>query len=366
MRPPTSTKVSPLSSDLPHDDYLMGPYVKIQQISEQVGRHLQVATVVTAILLTGCGRGKAGDEESTTTPRVPVQVTPLREGDIAATVTAPGLTIPLRKERLVAPTSGRIISLNVLEGARVHRGDALVVLRPKESQTAVNGAQQMLRLARNDQERESAKRALALADSIQPRVFVRATCDGVVAARNAAEGENVAEQADLLTVVDLSSVVFLAEIPVVNAGDVHLNQPASVSFPQLDAGRFPAVVDGILPQADAETQAIAVRLRFTGLSGVQREKLKANLQGTAEITTGIHRRVLLVDRSAILHDDESNRTSLVLMTPDSLAHTVEVQPGVRNDSLVEVIAPGLHPGLLVIREGNYALTDSTRVTVALP
>jgi membrane fusion protein (multidrug efflux system) len=367
MPPRILIRASPHSNGLPPDDYpFPGMNVTIEHIREKTVLVLPIAAVIAATLLSGCGNKKAGDEESTAIPRVPVQVTVLREGDIVSTVTAAGQTIPLRKERMVAPTAGRIVTLKVLEGSRVHHGDPLVVLRPRESQTAVDGARQMLRLARNDQERESARRALALADSVQPRIFIRAACDGVVATRNVTEGENVAEQTELLTIVDLSSVAFLAEIPLVNAGGVRLNQVASVSFPQLDAKAFPAVVDGILPQADAESQSLSVRLRFTNLPPGQRAKLKVNLQGTAEIATGIHRHVILVDRSALLHDDESNRTSLVLMTPDSLAHLVDVEPGVRNDSLVEVAAPGLRSGLDVIREGNYALAESTRVTVVAP
>jgi len=224
----------------------------------------------------------------------------------------------------------------------------------------------MLRLATNDRERESSRRALVLADSIEPRVYIRATCDGVVATRSVMEGEYVAEHTELLSIVDLSSMVFQAEVPIGNAGSLRLRLPAIVALSQFDGDGLPAVVDGILPQADGESQSITVRLRFTGLTAEQNRKIKVNVQGTAEITTGCHRGVMLVDRNAVLHDDATHRSSIVLMTKDSLAHTVDVDQGLANDSLAEVSGAGLRAGMAVIRDGNYALAESTRVTLVRP
>jgi multidrug efflux pump subunit AcrA (membrane-fusion protein) len=327
----------------------------------------QIAVAVFLIcVLPGCRHGGGDDEEPTTTPRVPVRLGQVREGNIAVTVAVPGITLPLLKERVVAPVGGRVIALKALEGTSVRAGDPLVVLRTREAQTAIEGAQQMLRLATTERERAFARRALSLADSIQPKVYVRAGSDGVVATRSVTEGELVADQAELLTLVDLASVIFMADVPVGRLSALSLGQPAVIAFPQMGGGTFHAVVDGILPQADGESQSVNVRLRFTGLTEEQHRLLKSNLQGTASIILGIHRHVLLVDRSALLRDDESGQHAIVLMTPDSLSRTIPVTVGVQNDSSAEVAGDGIRAGAPVILQGNYALSDSTRVTAQEP
>ena len=85
--------------------------------------------------------------------------------------------------------------------------------------------------------------------------------------------------------------------------------------------------------------------------------------GTAGIITGIHKNALLVPRSAVLRDDEKKSTSVVIVTPDSLALSVPVDAGAATDSIVEVRSDVLKKGMMVITEGNYAIADSTRVIV---
>jgi multidrug efflux pump subunit AcrA (membrane-fusion protein) len=91
--------------------------------------------------------------------------------------------------------------------------------------------------------------------------------------------------------------------------------------------------------------------------------MKTNVPGTVQIIIGSHPNAFLVERSALLHDDESNSYSLVIMLQDSLARVVGVTLGAQTDSLVEVHSDFLRPGQSVITRGQYSLKDSTRVTV---
>ncbi len=91
--------------------------------------------------------------------------------------------------------------------------------------------------------------------------------------------------------------------------------------------------------------------------------LRPDITGTAEIFTGMHNNVLLVGTPALLRDDETGTYSLVTVTSDSVAMRVEVQVAARNDSMAEISGSGLREGVLVVREGNYALADSTKVRI---
>lgn len=85
------------------------------------------------------------------------------------------------------------------------------------------------------------------------------------------------------------------------------------------------------------------------------------MTGVCRIFTGVHHNVLIVPKTALLRNDETETYSVVVVQPDSVARIIPVTLGVLADSLAEVAGTGLVPGMPVVVEGNYALPDSTRV-----
>jgi RND family efflux transporter MFP subunit len=177
------------------------------------------------------------------------------------------------------------------------------------------------------------------------------------------EGELVTENAELITVVDLSTVVFVADVPLRNLREVKTGEEATVQGQSLPGKSFRATVEAISPHADLPSQSVKARLRFRGEGGEARRLLKTEMSGIARIITGVHQGVLIVPKSAILRDDETNTYSIVVVTPDTLARTVPVSVMASSESDVEVQGNGLQPGTLVVVEGNYALADSTKLSV---
>ena len=329
-----------------------------------ISKSFSIVSVILFLSLFGCNRPKEESEDApAVNVRVPVKISRLVQGNIESTVTAFGSTDALRKEKVVSPVVGRVILLKVLEGSLVKAGEVMIILRTREAQAAIEGAQALLRSATTERQKQEAKRALALADSLQPQITMRASFDGVVASRNVAVGELVGEQAELLTLIDPSMIVFIADVSINSISTIHPNLPARIRFPQFPIGQVNAVVEAISPQAETQSQSVKVRLHFRGLTSNQQRLMKTNVPGTAQIITDIHRNILLVQRSALLHDDESNLYSVVIMTQDSLAQIIPVTIGAQSDSIVEVHGNLLRAGQNVITRGQYALTDSTRVTV---
>jgi multidrug efflux pump subunit AcrA (membrane-fusion protein) len=317
-------------------------------------------------LLPGCTNRHAEEDDaasSALTPVVAVKTAEVTRGTIGVFVTATGRTDAIRREKILAPIGGTLVSLNVLEGKAVRRGDVVAVIQPRETRSAIIGAEALLRSARTDTEREEAQRALQLARSTQNTIDVHATVDGVVATRNVGEGELVTENAELMTIVDQSTIVFVADVPLKDLSSVRTGERADVSVQSLPELRFDASVDAIHPQSDLQSQTVKVRLRFRGLAGEAWRKLKTEMSGVARIQIGLHENVLLVPKTALLRNDETGAFSIVVMTPDSLARALPVIVSGRTDSTAEVSGTGLSAGMPVIVEGNYALPDSTRVSV---
>jgi membrane fusion protein (multidrug efflux system) len=327
---------------------------------------LSLGIILGILTLTyaACTQKRSGEEgtgESTTLPVVSVRVFPVHRGDLDESVVATGKVEVIRRQKVLSPVAGTLVSLKALEGMSVQHGAVLAIIRPREAQAAIAGAEALLSGAKTDADRHEAQAALDLARSSENLVGVRAVFDGVVAARNVTEGELVAENTELLTVMDLSTIVFVADVPLRDAPRIHAGQRASLEFQPLPGQRFAALVDAVYPSTDAQSQTVGVRLRPRNLGGEGRRLLKPSMLGVCRIITGVHKDVLIVPRAALLRDDEKNAYAVVVVRPDSIARLIPVAVGVTTDSSAEVRGIGVAAGSTVVIEGNYALPDSTRV-----
>jgi len=320
------------------------------------------------ILISGCGhRNSSGDEDEggpQPATTVPVKVGELRQGDMRLTVEVTGTVDALRKEKVYAPIAGRLVEFKVFEGSSVTPGQVVAEIQTRESQAAVAGAEAYLKSAKTQAQRDEAQRMLNLARSGETILPVRAHIGGMIASRAVAEGEQVAENVELCSVVDPTSLYFHADVPTRSLAEIRTGQFASVRLSALPSGGLLAsTIAAVSPVSDSASQTIPTRMTFNALPGSVRTLLKAGMMGTAEIVVGTHRNVLLSPRAALLRNDEKDTYSLFTVGVDSIAHEVAVAVVAVSDSLAEVRGTGLQAGMRVITEGNYALPDSTRVAV---
>jgi len=328
-------------------------------------RLVSLALLLLLASIAGCSSSRsAEDGNSSISPIVAVKVAEIKSADIPVTLTAPGKTSALRDEKIFSPVTGKILSLKAIENMAVHKGDVIATIRTKESQAAIDGAEILIRSASTSQQKSAAERALLLADSTQTVIPVLANSDGVVSARNVSEGELVNEGTELVSVVDLSTLEFVAGAPVHDLAKLHIDQEADVRLTAFPNVELRSTVYAIDPQTDPESQTAAVHLRFADLRQQTKSLLRTGMAGSARITIAIRRNALLVPRTALLRNDETDSYSLVTVSADSLSKTIAVTVGIMTDSLAEVSAEGLVAGTNVIVEGHYALEDSTRVTVS--
>jgi len=323
---------------------------------------LILSLVSAALLIQSCKKSSQDEEGQSPKVTVIVNADHVRTGDVAVTVDATGRTDASRKEKILAPVAGWIISLKALEGTSFTTGEVMVIIRPKESQAAIAGAEAILRNAQTDAQKAEAQRALTLAQASQSGIEVRAKLNSIVATRSVMEGELVAENAELFTLIDLSTVNFIADVPLQLLPKIRIHQQASVRLEPMQKKDYNATVEAISPQTDIQSQTVKVRLRFSALPSSERFALKTDIMGTVRIITAVHRQALIIPRIALLRDDENETYSVVLVNSDSLAHITPVTLGVLTDSTAE-ITNGVMKGMTVITRGNYALPDSTRVTI---
>ena len=323
--------------------------------------------IAVAIIAGGCGKKAGSDDEGGgehVKATVAVKSIPVRRGDMEITVHATGKVDALRKQKLFSPVAGRVTSLAALEGVSVQPGDVLAVIQTKESQGAILGAESLVRSAKTDEQKAEAQRALEIARSSENSVSIRASVSGIVSTRSISEGELVAENAELFTVIDLSTLVFVADVPARDLPSLALGQRCSILLQSLGAKPLMAVVEAINPQSDAMSQTVKVRLKLLTGDPAKRKLLKTDMIGDVTITTGLLKGAFIVPKAALLRNDESNAYTIVTFTPDSVSISLPVEVRGMTDSTVAIGNHNLKEGMNVIIEGHYALADSTRITVA--
>jgi multidrug efflux pump subunit AcrA (membrane-fusion protein) len=309
------------------------------------------------IVLAACSKEPA--TESSPEVRVDVKTAVVRVGGIDETILATGSTAIQREAQLRSPITGILVGFRFFNGDKIEKGVSIAQVRTRESQASIQGAEELLRSARTDQQRDEAQRALRLANETANTVQIKAPFDGLLSAKTKNEMEVVAEGDQVATLVDPSSVFFLAEVPSASLHRIHTGQIASVRFTSKPGRAYQGTVQRIEPQMNAGDQTARVHITF----GTQAPVLEGSLFGEAAIVVGRKEHVLLVPAAALLRDDENNRMSVMLLGPDSVAHMVEVIVGLKRDSVAEISSPGITAGSTVITEGSYGLPDSTRVRV---
>jgi multidrug efflux pump subunit AcrA (membrane-fusion protein) len=319
-----------------------------------------------SVAVSACKQNRSAEEgaEGEHLPAlVQVRTAPVMQGPMSDHVSAQGAVDVLRKQHVVSPVNGVVVAVRILEGTHVHRGDILITIRPKEAQAGLTGARLLLQRATTEAERVEAQRAVDLAEATQNSVTLHAEWDGIVAARSVTEGEIVAENAALMDIIDPTTAVFIARVPISDMARVRAGMQAELEIASLSGRALPAVVDAVYPTADAPSQTVAVRVRPAAAAGQPMPALLPAMIGTCRIAVATHHDVLTIPRGALLRNDETGTYTVIAVGSDSLAHVMAVQVVLTNDSLAGVTGRGLAPGMPVVIEGNYGLPDSTRVVV---
>ncbi len=307
--------------------------------------------------LAGCRVEQAADTPAVV--RVDVTAAQIRKGQIEETVTATGSTSMRTESQLRSPITGVLVQFGFFNGDRVRKGEAVARVRPKEAQAALEGADELLRMAKTPQQREEAQKAAELARRGVSTAIIRAPFDGVVTTKSKSQQEVVSEGEAIASVVDPTSIIFVADVPTASLGKIRLGLPATIRFAARPEKLYRAIVHTVEPRVNPNDQTARVQMTFR----YPGRDLEGSLFGEASITVSRRENVLLVPKRALLHDDEANTTSLMLIGRDSVATRVEIEVGARNDSLCEVISPKISPGLAVVTQGHYGMPDSTRVRI---
>ncbi len=181
---------------------------------------------------------------------------------------------------------------------------------------------------------------------------LRAPFDGQVGQVQAVQHSNVAANAPVLGVVDLSVFEVEIKVPESFARDLGIGMPAEI---RSGAEVFPAEVSAVSPEV--VSGEVAARVRF---SERQPPGLRQNQRLTARIVLDTRRDVVQVERGPFL-DQLGGRFAYVVQGNTAVRRPIEA--GASSLSAVEIVS-GLQPGERVVVSGSDLFDNAERVRIS--
>lgn len=179
---------------------------------------------------------------------------------------------------------------------------------------------------------------------------------GYITERNALPNMYVQPETKLYSIADLSDVWVLAQIFQNDAGRIKPGDPAEVTVDAYPGQIFRGKVDYLLPQLDAATRTLPVRLVFPNPDLKLRPGMYVNV--AVKLPLGQH---LVVPDSAIFHSGMKNLVFTYTGDGNIAPHEVELGPHV-NDQFV--VIKGVKAGEQIVTSANFLIDSEAQLQAA--
>jgi RND family efflux transporter MFP subunit len=297
-------------------------------------------------------------------------------------------TRTLRLFGRVAPDEARVYKLNaggegfirevspVTTGSRVEKGQALASFSAPDFVTsiqvyilALNAADRVTdannTAASNLRQRVEKLQNLGMSDlqieeirqtrEIPAAIRIVAPADGIVLARNVSPGQKFERGAEWYRIAGLGRVWILADVFENEAHYLRPRVRAQVSLPH-QRKTLPARVTEVLPQFDAATRTLKVRLEADNPGYVLRPEMFVDVELPITLPPTI-----AVPADAVI--DSGLRKTVFVERGDGIFEARQVETGWRFGDSVEIVE-GLAPGERIVTSGTFLLDSESRMKSA--
>jgi membrane fusion protein, multidrug efflux system len=330
---------------------------------------LTLAAICAGIILPGVIRVLADADDAPTTEEKVVTVVSVQTGKIISATLhgyvqgfgtiepAPATANqPAASAQLAAPSAGVVTKVNIVEGQQVTKGDVLVELNSQLAEQEVERQKKLY--AQQNTSLKNLQEAEAQLDLLR----VTAPLSGTVARVGVKPGQAVDLTTVVAEVMDLNRLAVSAEIPSAEAGDLRTGEEAQISgtgFQPVngqDASSTTTEIFFVSPSVNKDNDTVLVRALLPKDSG-----LRPGQFVSLGIVTAVHTNCLAAPIESVVTDE--NGKSVIALVKNSEATQVPVKTGLRENGLVEVAAPEIKEGEVVVTVGAYGLPEKTKISV---
>lgn len=328
--------------------------VELARVDVSVAIRQDVATEVRiAGSLSPIRRSTLSSRVSSTISDLPAQVGDVvKAGDVLVRFDKDGLssTVTARKAEVDALSAQAQLAESVLERNTTlgERGASSDATRLEARANLLNLRAQ---LRSKQAEVSDAERSLAYAE-------LRAPFDGIISARPVEQGQTVALNTELMTIVDLSRMEVDAGVPTNRISLVQLGQPVALSVEGFPGRTFDGKIMRISPTAVAGSRAVRVFVAINNDEGL----LRGGMFTTGILQVDAQKGVIALPSSSIRHDEQGTfvlkvdgttltRQPVTLGTSWTDRNLVQVSGVEEGEMIVTAPLPDLVAGTAVTIEG---------------
>lgn len=343
------------------------------------------AALVVALLLglAGCrggdggGRGDEDTGEDKESPAVPVEVAPVRQGDVYAVYSGTASLETDADALVVAKVGGEVREIMVEEGDPVEANQVLARLDGDRLRLEMERARANLRKLQQEYDRnvelherglvsagafedikyelEALRAAYELARLEYSYTQIRAPIEGVIAERFIKLGNTISANDPVFHVTDMDPLLAYVYVPEREFRRLTPGQPAELVVDAIPGTTFAARIQRISPVVDPDTGTFKVTMEVPDPD----ERLKPGMFGRFNIVWDARQNTLLIPRVAVI-DDETEQAVFVL--DGDTVRRARVTLGYPKGDMIEV-TDGLDGDEQVVVIGQAGLKDGARVDV---
>ncbi|MBL8166757.1 MAG: efflux RND transporter periplasmic adaptor subunit [Acidobacteria bacterium] len=177
-------------------------------------------------------------------------------------------------------------------------------------------------------------------------IVIYASASGVVLQRLVTLGTVVAENADLMTIGNVSTLWAIAEVPEAQAAFIRLGQAVELTLPAFGEDRLSAKVVHVGTALSPETRTVQVRCLVNNPSG----KLRPEMYAKISLTGSAAQPVIAIPREAV--QEVQGEQVVFLSVGEGAFEKRAVQMGREQKGQVEIVS-GLSAGERIVTRGGF-------------
>jgi len=268
----------------------------------------------------------------------PVKITSPLKTNLTEYISFNANTIFLNKEIVRSTFQGFIEKIYKNIGDAVNIGDSLFLIRTKE---------------------------LAASDSLQIKIgnkvfkgsiIIKVQVNGILTFLNYNKGDYVSEGEQLAIISNPSSLRINLNVPYQYVQKINNRSACMVLLP--NGKSVKANIEKVLPSVDptSQTQTFILKLDVGDI-------LPENLNVNVKIPLSFVKEALTLPKSAVLSNETLEKFWVMKLINDSTAVRVDIQKGIENDSLIQILKPQFNLNDRIIFDGAYGLPDTASVMI---
>lgn len=265
----------------------------------------------------------------------------VKKGQRLFTIYSPDL-VSTEQEYLLAKQNQSSTALH-MHGTAAEEGDWLVQAAEERLRRFDISGSEIASLERNGK--------------VQHEVTVDSPASGYIIERNALPNAYVQPDTKLYSIADLSTVWVYANVFQTDVGRLKPGNPAQVTVDAYPGRTFSGRIDQILPEVDATTRTVRVRLVFSNPGVVLKPGMYVNVKIAAPLG-----RELVIPASGVLQ--AGTRQIAFIERGQGSLEPREIETGPRLDDSI-VVLKGLKEGDRIVSSANFLLDSEAQLQGAM-